>query len=242
MEEETRLRKMTPREQDLVRQEYMLNRLSLIVKDTGSHVMQRYVGIIEACATDELSTDDLAEKFDVHYQTMHGNIRNLVELGFLEPTQKFRGRTKYYRTAWDMIPENMQGVELRWRSGAGEFNPISTYIHRFLNVGPRRLSYELEMFGRLLVSNRINKKLEYLGEPNYGDSHNDAVFLRMQSCVDFLENIVFVMRQAIESPIMTEPEGWQMYKLPSNLSAEDANQIHDELEMYFQQEGYYEET
>ena len=241
MDNENDLRQLEEVERDKERDvETLMGRLSVITSDRESPVAKRLIGIVEACSTDELSVEDLAERFSVHYQTMYGNVKSLTNIGLLKVITKSGSRTHFYRTSWEDVPENLRGMELRWRSGGGEFFPVSTYIDRFLFVGPRRLAYEVEMFGRLLVSNYMNKKLEYMGVEAYGVQHDDAIYVRMNASIEFLENMLAVMRQAVESPILRERTGWQMYKMPESISSEDADQIHDEVEMYFQQEGYYD--
>lgn len=219
--------------------ETLLERIASISPELQSPLSRRLLGIIEACTTDELSVDELAQRFEVHYQTMYGNVKSLVNAGLLKLVQKSHTRTHFYRTNWADVPGNMKGVELRWRSGSGEFFPVSTYIDKFLFLGPRRLAYEVEMFGRMLVANHVEKQLDYMEETGYGKEHENAIFVRMNASIEFLENILTVMKQAVDSPILREPTGFQMYQLPDSITPEDASQIHDEVEMYFQQEGYY---
>lgn len=204
-------------------------------------VIRRLIRILEICTSDEVTIEELCEKFDMHYQTIYANVKTLVGLGLLEVSERRVGRKNLYRARWDAIPETERGIELRWRSGGGDFSPISEYIDKFLGVGPRRLAYEVEMFGKCLVANHVNKRLADEGEIGYGKSHEEALFVRMNSTIEFLENMLEVMRQAVESPIIHQEYGWQMYKLPEN-ALEKSIEIHDELETYFQQEGYYEDS
>lgn len=205
-------------------------------------VIKRLLSILEYCTTDELTVEDLAEKFGMHYQTIYGNVRSLVQAGLLEIAPRRLGRKNLYRTKWETVPEDQRGLELRWKSGEGVYSPISDYIERFITVGPRRFAYEIEVFGKCLISNHVNKKLDALGEKSYGKEHEEALFVRLNASIEFLENIIGVMRQAINSPILHEDAGWEMYKLPESLSPEEISAIHDELEMYFQQEGYYDNS
>lgn len=201
-------------------------------------VTNRLIDILHTCTDRELTVDELCDKYEMHYQTIYANVKFLQSLGLLQVSPKKQNRKYKYFTNWTLIGQ--QDSELKWRDYQGNFVPVSEYIEKFHKVAPELLSSHTVRFAQAMISYKENGRRLAQDQPNYGIEHQAACRRRMQNSITFIENLLSVMHQAVDSPAFTKDDGWEMYKLPDYVDEELASSTHDEMEMVFQELGWYE--
>ena len=202
-------------------------------------VIDRLMQTLELCAVNPLSCDELAEHFGIHYQTMYRDVKMLKALGVLHVTAK-KNRKHLYSTTWNLVKQDADS-EFRLRNSQGDWKPVSQFLEFLLTRGRKEAGVALADFAGALISRRENERLRSRDEANYGTTHSDACLRLMREDIAWLKNVLFIMEQALESPIVTSNEGWEMYKLPVDVVGEaEANQWHDSMEAKFHELGWYE--
>ena len=230
MDVTTKPQRPTPLEYDVVSQLLAAND----AKD--SVVIKRCYEILLLCAKEEHTVQEIADLYEMSYQTLYLNMQLLQRLGLLQVSPRREGRKNLYHTNWSFVTQDDR--ELSIRDGQGEYVPYSEYVKRFMYspVIAERIVYA----GKAMVALHINKTLQARGENNYEDSHNAACRRLLENVRVTLSSAVDVIDQWLASPVFEHDKGHEMYKLPVELDETYASQVHDEVERMFQAWGWYE--